>query len=259
MVNLPVKVIHLDDDPGAVNMLRKLLMANDRVDYLEGFTETSGLYQFLKEAPKPDILFLDIMMSGKDGIQIAKDFAQSDIEIIFITAYAEYAVKAFEACAVDYLLKPVTPAMITAALDRFYLRKAKKLRNLSNAQLKELSTNYLGHKKQPQRIFITMLGKVQIVELEQVLYFVASDKYTHVYMQNGERHISSKPLRMYYDVLDNHSSFVRINRSTVVNKHYVKHILKDGANHGIVAVMINNAELRISHNSRDTIFTQLLS
>ena len=259
MINLPVKVVHLDDDPGAVGMLRTLLIANSRIEYLDGFTELAGLYDFLKGPTKPDVLFLDIKMQGQDGIQIAKDLGHSDIEIIFITAYAEYAIKAFEACAVDYLLKPVNPDMITAALERFYLRKVKKQRNVSNAQLTELSTNYLGEKKQPRRIFISMLGKMQIVDLQQVLYFSASDNYTHVHMKNGEKYISSKPLRMYYDVLDNHSSFVRINRSAVVNKDYVKHLLRDGPNHTTMAVMIDGTELKVSHNNREAIFEKLVN
>lgn len=259
MVNLPVKVVHLDDDPGAVKMLRTLLSSDNRVEYLNGFSDVEGLYHYLRDSSKPDVLFLDVKMPGKDGLQIAKELAHSDIEIIFITAYAEYAVKAFEACAVDYLLKPVSKNMLEEALDRFYLRKIKKQRNVSGAQLKELFTNYLGNIKQPRRIFVSMLGKVQIIDLDQVLYFSSIENYTHIHMENGDKYVSSKPLRMYYDVLDNHSSFVRINRSAVVNKHHVKHLLRDGPNHNMLAVISDGTELKISYNNREAIFQQLMS
>ena len=253
----PLTVVHLDDDAGSVTQLKQLLEGYEEVRYLRGFIDVQEALQYLHTGEVPDILFLDVEMPGKDGFEFARDISELRVEIVFVTSHAEYAVRAFEACALDYIIKPVTPAKLGQFFDRYQQRRARREEPPMPAQITELFQNFLSEKKQPKRIFISTQGKIIILKLSNILYMSSVESYTWIYMADGVKHLSTKVLRTYNDALADHPDFIRIHRSTLINRHYVDHIIRDGGNHRFSTVMTNGEELPISYNKREEIIGQI--
>ncbi len=257
MIVPSISVVHLDDDAGSVEMLRQLLQAHQEVLYIRGFTDVQEAHHFLQNSEAPDVLFLDVEMPGKDGFDFAREISGMRTEIVFVTSHAEYAVRAFEACALDYIVKPTTPEKLEQFLERYRQRRARREATTIPAQITELMENFFSGKKPPTRLFISAQGKIQVVNLSEVLYMSSVESYTWIYMANGIKHLSTKVLRTYSDALIAHPDFVRIHRSTLINKQYVDHIIRDGTNHRFATVMVNGEELPISYNKREEIIARI--
>ncbi|MDO6737176.1 LytTR family DNA-binding domain-containing protein [Wenyingzhuangia sp. 2_MG-2023] len=159
---------------------------------------------------KPDVVFLDIEMPQKNGFQLLKEFDEIDFQIVFITAYDQYAVKAFEVSALDYLLKPID-------IDRL-LEVSKKIENtlgLISFQ-KRLSTLSI-NKKKLSKISIPYKSDYVIIDIDDILYIEADRMYSHVYTTGEKKYTASKKLSYYEELLFESEKIKRIHRSWVVN------------------------------------------
>jgi len=167
---------------------------------------------------QPDIAFLDIRMPGLSGMDVAAD-AGSSCRFVFITAYDEYAVQAFEHHAIDYLLKPVTEARLKDTISRL---KQAVHRNESNVarMLQKLSDNLATKEKQPLQWLRVQDGDaVALIHVDDVAYFKAEDKYTTVRTRQGEKIIRT-PLKSLEESLNN-DHFWRIHRNAIVNVKWI--------------------------------------
>jgi DNA-binding LytR/AlgR family response regulator len=168
---------------------------------------------------QPDYAFLDIRMPGLDGVQVARLAGQT--RIVFVTAHDEYAVSAFEAAAVDYLLKPVIDARLTQCVAR--LRQIRTTR----LDVGALST-LLARPPAPARLdwlTVRLADTTRLVAVDEVLYFHASDKYTEA-VTAGERHLVRTPLKELLEQL-NPQRFAQVHRSIIVNLAAIERIERD--------------------------------
>ena len=168
----------------------------------------------------PDVMFLDIRMPEKSGLEVAHALAHR-CHIVFVTAYDEYAVAAFEEGAVDYVLKPVTAARMAKVVERLRQRAGAPPPDLT-ALLARLADRESG----PLKWIRASLGtSMKLIAIDDVLYFQAEDKYTKVVTAGGDALIK-KPIKELYEELD-HDAFWQIHRATIVSLRAIARVERD--------------------------------
>lgn len=170
---------------------------------------------------KPDLVFLDIEMPGSSGLEILNFFNEDEIdfEIIFTTAYDQYAIRAFKLSAIDYLLKPIAPDDLIAGVKHFI--KKKKSPQLEMKLSKDTLSN-LG----VERLAIPLSNGFKFVELKHIVYFKAEGSYTEIVTIENEKLIASRNLKNFEDALDNNKLFFRCHKSYIVNTQFISAYIK---------------------------------
>jgi two-component system LytT family response regulator len=169
---------------------------------------------------KPSVLFLDIQMPGKDGFDLLKSITNPDFEVIFVTAYDQYAIQAIKFSAIDYLLKPVNMNELVNAVDRAIVNVEKKIHQ---GRLENL-VHSITHKNQ-FRIAIPGNKETFFVSPETILFCKSDNNYTIFHLRNKQKHISSKPIFEYEELLTPHG-FIRCHQSYLVNGSFIKSWIK---------------------------------
>jgi DNA-binding LytR/AlgR family response regulator len=194
----------------------------------------------LIDARKPDIAFLDIRMPVLSGLDVAKEIA-GRAHVVFVTAYDEYAVAAFDEGAVDYLLKPVTPDRIDKVVGRLKQRLAQPPLDLA-ALLEKLASRAAGA---PLKWVRASLGNtMQMIAVDDVVYFQAEDKYTKVVTAAAEALIK-KPIKELFDELDP-EAFWQIHRGTIVNLRAIAKVERDWRDQPIITLRTRPEKLTVS-------------
>lgn len=176
---------------------------------------------------KPDLLFLDIEMPGATGLDVARQVAGRS-HVVFVTAYDQYAVAAFDQGAVDYLLKPLVPARLFTAISRLKqrLQQGQAPAELGSVLEQLGSRAPAGTTRAPLRWINATVGQaLKLITVDEVLYFQSDNKYTRVVTREGEALIR-KPLKELVDELDP-QQFWQIHRSTLVNAMAVAAVTRD--------------------------------
>ncbi|TAD82956.1 MAG: DNA-binding response regulator [Bacteroidetes bacterium] len=222
-----MKALIVDDERHARQLIRAIL--TDMCPDVTIVGEAEDLAECVKLVHKhqPDLLLLDIEMPGHSGLEILDFFDADDINfhIVFTTAYSEYAVKAFEVSAVDYLLKPLEAESVKKAIDKV----AKRLQRKDVIDYGQL-TRALGQQSPAQRMAIPDGHELIFIDTNDILYFDAEGAYTHVFLKNNKKITTTKKLKFFEDRLQSHPSFVRIHRGYLVNmNHLVKYTRADGS------------------------------
>ena len=190
---------------------------------------------------KPDIVFLDIEMPQMNGFVMLQQLTNKDFELVFVTAYDHYTIKAIRSCALDYLVKPVEVEELKAAV-----AKAADLRNktASSSQL-DLLLDHL-QKKQPKLLTIPTSDGLQFINIEDIIYLEANDNYSNIYLSTNQKFLVSRTLKDFEELLPA-DVFIRIHHSSIVNKFYVdKYIRGDGGQ----VVMRNGNVLDVSKRKK---------
>jgi DNA-binding LytR/AlgR family response regulator len=193
----------------------------------------------------PDIVFLDIRMPGLTGLEVAGRI-DPKTRIVFVTAYDQYAIDAFDREAVDFLLKPVTDERLTRAITRLKERLAKpEAPQDVSALLKSLANVLAATKATYLRFIRASVGDLtKQIPVDEVLYFQAQDKYVSVYTKEGESLIRT-PLAELQAQL-NPDEFWQIHRSTIVNVSRIAGTTRDIMGHTLVKLKDSKAELNVS-------------
>ena len=184
---------------------------------------------------QPDVAFLDIRMPGLTGIEVARGLADASprTQVVFVTAYDQYAIDAFEQGAIDYLLKPITRERLLATVQRIQARAAAGHPDGATleALLRHLSAREMPAFKPPLVWITASAGKdTRLIMVDDVAYFQADNKYTTVMTAEGESLLRT-PLRELLDSLDA-ATFKQIHRSTIVNMKAVASVSRDDTGRG---------------------------
>jgi DNA-binding LytR/AlgR family response regulator len=189
----------------------------------------------------PDVVFLDIRMPRKSGIEVAQALA-GRCHVVFVTAYDEYAIAAFDEGAVDYVLKPVTAQRIAKVVSRVKERLALPPLDLA-ALLRKLAER--DESAAPLKWIRASLGNVmQMIPVADVVYFRAEDKYTKVVTRDAEALIR-KPIKDLYDELDQ-EAFWQIHRATIVNLNAIARIERDFRDQPVITLKSRPERLTVS-------------
>jgi DNA-binding LytR/AlgR family response regulator len=228
------RAIVADDEPNLLRYLTSRLAALWPELELAGTAANGPEAKALLAAEEPDIAFLDIRMPGISGLDVARDL--SDVHVVFVTAYDQYAVEAFERAAVDYLLKPVTDERLAATISRLKERLAAGAKRdalspqlvqaleLLRAHLPRLAESP-GASGRLAWIRASVGSQVQLIAVDDICYFEANDKYTSVFTAGGEALIRT-PLKELLTQLDP-DRFWQIHRGTIVNLAHVAATARD--------------------------------
>lgn len=186
---------------------------------------------------KPDIIFLDIEMPHENGFTFLEKVGEINFDVVFVTAYDHYAVKAFKFSAVDYLLKPIDIEELKKAVNRI---TSKRKAGASNVKVLMENKNLPGVKN--KKIVLSLSDQFLFVELKDIIRLEAEDYYTWFYFCNRDRVLISRNLGEYEELLTEHD-FFRVHKSHIINLNHIQKVLK--ADGGIV-VMTDNSQIPVS-------------
>lgn len=242
-----IRTIIIDDEPSAVNVLALLLKKKCRDD-VEIVATTNSPFEgkILIEQHKPDLVFLDIEMPGMTGVDLVRSFNNPDFRVVFVTAYDDYAVEAFRLSAVNYLLKPVGPENVISTIEKIKVDIAKNENNIA-APLQQLQKLLNQHSTDNiSKIGIAMADKIIFLPVGEILYCEAQGGYTNIYLQDGNKILSSKSLGDFENQLGS-QHFFRIHHSSLINMNRIKEFQRyDGG----YVVMENGKNLEVSQRKR---------
>lgn len=212
-----INAILIDDEERARNTLSSLLSNYcPEINVLATCSNVpDGVLAINKH--KPDVIFLDIEMPDYNGFELLGFFREIDFDIIFVTAYSEYAVKAFEISAVDYILKPIDIDQLKNSVEKL---KQKKLHSQMQEQIELLKDSYRGD--DIRKIALSMSNGLTFVEVSDIVLLEADGAYTTFYLKDGQKILVSKKLKFYEDILSNRSYFFRTHRSYFINVNFIK-------------------------------------
>lgn len=230
------KVLLIDDEPLARNLVREYLAAYPDLEIVEecndGFEGLKAIQQW-----QPDLIFLDIQMPRINGFEMLELLPQPPA-VIFTTAYDEYAMKAFETHAVDYLLKPFSPERLSRALDKWRARET----NTATPALLETAAQSPAQK---QRVVVRTGQKIRIIPVTDIHYFEAADDFVKLHTAEGV-FLKNKTLSFFEQTLDK-EQFVRCHRSYLLHIQQINridHHEKDN----YVAVLVSGAIIPVSRS-----------
>lgn len=214
-----LKILVADDESLARETVKLLLASIPDVTQVyeaeNGYTAIE-----LANQHKPDIVILDIEMPGVSGIDLPK-LIPDTCTIIFATAYNEYAVKAFELDAIDYILKPFDDERFYAAFERAKARH--KDENFKDYERLTQTLQELMSKKQPQfrqRLVVRDPGRIRLIEISQINYITGAGNYAEIHFSKGKHLLHRETLSALENQLDP-NDFVRIHRSSIVRRSYI--------------------------------------
>ena len=194
----------------------------------------------------PEVVFLDIQMPDGSGFRMLEEIEEIDFEIIFTTAFDQFAIKAIKYSALDYLLKPIDPEELVKAV--------KKVENkISNQQVNQniqvLLDNIKSKETDPHKIVLSTSEKIHIIETDQILRCESDNYYTNFFLADGKKILVSKTLKENEELLSDHN-FIRPHKSHLVNVKYIKGFLRSD---GGYIELTDGSKIPVSRRKREKI------
>lgn len=209
----PMKALLIDDERLARNELRRLLAAFPEITIV-GEAANAKLAREQIAALAPDLLFLDVQMPGETGMQLLESLEPPAPQVIFTTAYDEFAVKAFELNALDYLLKPVDPARLAAAIEKLHARSAGS--TTESAAAKPAARDRLAAE---DKVFVREGDRCWFVEVKSIRLLESEGNYTRVHFDTAQPQLF-RSLNAMEERLDP-KYFFRANRRQIINLTWI--------------------------------------
>jgi two-component system LytT family response regulator len=202
-----IRTIIIDDEPLAAGIIQEFLMQFPQFEVVEvcqdGFQGLKAINHH-----KPDLIFLDVQMPKITGFEML-ELLDEPPTVIFTTAFDQYALKAFDAKAMDYLLKPFSEARFKQAIDRFLESREKK----SEAEETDESLSFIAEKS--NRLVVRVKNDIKIIPIAEVIYFEADDDYVTIHTPGG-KYLKKMTMKTLEESLDS-AKFARVHRSFIIN------------------------------------------
>jgi len=240
-----MKAILVDDEPDGIRTLKKLLECNcPEVEIVATCFDAVAAKRKLEEI-QPDVVFLDIQMPCKSGLDMLAELSRKNFEVIFVTAHDEYMLQALQFSAVDYLMKPVDEDRLVEAVQRV---KKRLKQDSATGQTEALlhNINKAGSPLEMRLCLPTQKG-FTVVKLEEIVYCEAQRSYTLFRLTNNKNIMISKPL-FDYDRLLADTFFLRVHKSFLINLLHVKEYTRG---EGGTVIMSNGMEIEVSRRKKD--------
>lgn len=195
-----------------------------------------------------DLLFLDVEMPQLNGFELLEQLDHISFDVVFTTAYSQYAVKAFKYKAFDYLLKPVGEKDLQLVLEKFN-SKGRTENHMGVGELSQFIDLLKKDNVITSKIAVPVSDGLEFVKVEDILYAQSQNNYTLLFLSNGEKLLFSKTLKKVECTLKKHF-FLRIHQSYLINPNYMKKYFR---NDGGGVMMENGATLPISHHKKEEV------
>lgn len=240
-----IKTIIIDDEVNAREFLEKLL-ARYFPDKFVICAKCSSVDDAIEQIDRhaPDLIFLDIQMPDKNGFELLKSISTVNFEVVFTTAYSEYAIKAIKHSAFDYLLKPINYIDLLSTVKRFEAQQNEAQKE----QRIELLLNNVGNASSTfDKLTIPTETGFTLINKSNILYAQANDNYCLIHLVDGKVITASKTLKSVEELITA-SYFFRVHKSYLVNLNYVKHFHKPL----LEIEMVNATRIPVSHRKQST-------
>ncbi len=242
-----IKAIIVDDEKNARESILHLCnMSFKEVEIVGQAAGVSTAKKAIQEL-KPDLVFLDIQLEDGSAFDLLKEIGEIDFHLIFITAYNEYAVKAFKFAAIDYLMKPINPQEFIAAVNQVIISHEKEDFQLKfDAYLSHIKESLTEHKK----IILKTAESIHLIKVYDIVRCEADKGYTEFFLRDGKKILVSKGLKDY-DVMLSEFGFIRTHQSHLINLDYISSFEKSD---GGYILMSDGSTVPVSSRKREYVF-----
>jgi|AntRauTorcE11898_2_1112593.scaffolds.fasta_scaffold02284_3 two-component system LytT family response regulator len=231
---MKLKAIIIEDEFNARQALKNMLEFYHPEIELIGESASVKDSVALLEKAAPDLLFMDVRLPDGESFEIFRNIKARGFQIIFITAYDEYALPAIKLSALDYLLKPVKPRELNLAIEKAL--KSRENEELMDMKIDTCVSNF-NSSGRPRKIIINTTEKMHVINTQDIVRCEARENYTDIHLIGDERIIAAKTLKELEEMLTPYG-FYRIHHSHLINMHYVKAFEKRSAG----AVLLSNGQ-----------------
>jgi two-component system, LytTR family, response regulator len=238
-----IKAMMVDDEQSSLDLLQWLVGQYcpdiSSVKTARSVQEALPLIQSFK----PDIVFLDIQMPHQSGFDLLTTIDNWNFEVIFTTAYNEFAIQAIRFSALDYLLKPVDESELKKAVERY---KAKRIYAPAGQLLfRNFIQNISQGSREKFKLALADTTEVRYVQLEDIIRLQAESNYTHIYLKGNKLFVSAKTLKEYDEILQGHR-FLRVHKSHLVNPNHIESYDRSGMLH-----MSDGSQVEVARRKKD--------
>lgn len=244
---MKLRTLIVDDEAPARENLKLLLIENCPEIEVVGLADSVKTAQKLIKDLSPQVVFLDIRMpSGTEGFDLLDSLPEKNFQVVFVTAFKDYALRAFHANAIHYILKPIDIDDLKAAVKKLVSNHESFRNNTESLTSYIRSLENLTKSMNPalpsQRITINHAKGFKIIDPSDIMYLEGEGNYTNIYFSGGTHYVDTRSLGIYEDILDP-KKFFRIHKSHIVNVLFVSEFLSD---EGSFVIMKNGTRLAVS-------------
>ncbi len=239
------RVLIVDDEKNGREALKSILekFSNDITIVGEAENVSDGLAKINKL--NPEVIFLDVEMPDGTGFDLLEKVKKRNFEVVFVTAYNNYAIKAFQFSAIDYLLKPIDPIRLKESIEK--LRLDTKFSELN----KKLDV-ILQNKTKPEKLALPTTEGIHVIKISDIVRCFASDCYTKFFMKDNSKILVSRTLKEYSEMLED-LNFSRVHQSHLVNMEYVERFVNS---EGGYLIMSNGDQVEVSRRRKKTLMEE---
>ena len=242
-----IRTILVDDELHCTASLAlHLKEVNKNIEVVKCFNKPFEALSYLQQQPDIDLLFLDIEMPGLNGFDLLRELNKVSFDVVFVTAYNQYAVNAFKYSAFDYLLKPIDDSDLEQCLDRWMTKKHEGVDERQIALLSELFQQKTSTYK---KLALPTNDGLEFVQIDQIMRCQSDSNYTHFYFADGSNLLICRTLKDVEHTLNPHG-FIRIHQSHLINPKFMQKLMKHD---GGYLVMTDHTQLRISKDKKNLV------
>lgn len=243
-----IRAIVIDDEQESRNTVINIL--NNFCNNIQVVAQAENVKEGKEiiEKEKPDVVFLDIQMPDGTGFDLLEKLSEINFQVIFVTAYDQYALKAIKFSALDYLLKPVNPQQLIDSVEK--LKSPEKDFGLISKQINTLLRNKNGF----ERITLPTFEGLRFIILRDIIRCEADNNYTNFYLNSGEKVLVTKTLKEYDESLSG-EDFIRVHQSHLVNSKYIDRYIKGD---GGTIIMTDGSHVEVSRRRKEEFLKRMV-
>lgn len=246
-----VKAIIVEDEKMSRETLRRMLEKYcpqvDIVAEADGYR--TGIEMIKKHGP--DVVFLDIQMPDGSGFRLLEEFGEADFEVIFTTAFDQFAIKAIKFSALDYLLKPIIPQELINAIEKL---ENKRVQSRKSKNIEVFLENIKNKEESTRKIVLSTSDKIHVIPVDDIIRCESDNYYTQFHFTDGKRLMVSKTLKENEEMLAQYN-FIRPHKSHLINVKYIKSFLRQ---EGGYIIMTDGTRIPVSRRKREKIMDILM-
>ena len=246
-----IKAIIIEDEISGLNNLKNLLSTHcSDVNVIADARNIKEGVQILNDPSlKPDVAFLDISLPDGLVFNMLNDYADKiDFDIIFVTAFEKYAIKACQYSSIGYIVKPIDPDELKESVSRITPGKNNKIRKRVN-----LFSQHYNNPNAFEKMSISALDGIYFINIRDIVRCEAEDNYTHIHLKDGDKITASKTIKAYEDLLSG-VNFYRVHKSHLINLNYMRKFVKGD---GGYLVMDDDKKIEVSRRRRPAFMEQM--
>ncbi|WP_346315869.1 LytTR family DNA-binding domain-containing protein [Chitinophaga sp. YIM B06452] len=241
-----IKAIIVDDEQHCIDALQAMLQKKcPEVTVLAGVNSVREARQLIDEL-QPDLVFLDVEMPHQNGFELLKLFDKVTFDVIFTTAYEQYALKAIKFNALDYLLKPFSVQELQEALRKYYERRMQKQNNSSIAPLEVFLQNMKTLQQTNKKIALPTINGLVFMPVQNIVRCESTGNYTKIFFTDKKQLLVSKPLKEFEELLTD-VDFFRVHNSHLINLQQMESYLQG---EGGFALMSDGTQVEVSRRRK---------